>query len=266
MPEEAERFAHNRRVWWGVLLERCNYDMSTQAVMNFAYRMGQRSMRYPQQLWQPIMSEYKRTDIHRQGFAEVFMTLSDRPDDTLVLLDIDHNHPVTTGMRLVAHDVPVVVPLMFRRGEPYDACALRRFPDGELRHLRSFQPGLHRMDAVGSGAIAIQRQVFERLMAAGHEWFFKYEYLTKPNRAPSEDLYFSKICEEAGIEMYVDTEFETPHITLGLIGRDTHEQWVTEHPEYGDPVSQGGNDGSTQEQQSSEDGAGQGEPERVAGD
>ena len=146
------------------------------------------------------------------------------------MLDVDHDHPPEMMERLVAHDVPIVTPLMFRRGEPFQACAFRRGKDGELHHLANFPMGLHRMDAVGTGAIAIQRQVFERLREAGHQWFFKYEY-DEQLGSPSEDLYFSKICEQAGIEMYVDTTIESPHITYGFIDRTTHDGFMQDNPD-----------------------------------
>jgi hypothetical protein len=233
-----DKYAHHRRVWWAFLPERCIYDLSWKASMQIAYRLGQLSQIYPEQKWEPVWTQYGRTDITRQGLSEVFQQESSRPDDTLIMLDIDHDHPVAVAKRLAAHDLPVVVPLMFRRGEPYDACAFRRGPDNELHHLRSFDPGVFEMNWVGSGAIAIQRWVFDKLAAAGHKWFFKYEYFDDPQRAPSEDLYFSKICEAAGIKMYVDTTFETRHISLGTIGQDTHEAYVADHPEeYAHPLT-----------------------------
>jgi len=212
-----------KNVWWCVLPERCVYDLSLVAAMKVAYRMGKLGYR-------PVWAQYGRTDVTRQGLALAFMEASANPTDTLVMLDIDHDHPAAVVQRIVAHDVPVVVPLMFRRGEPYQACAFRAGPDGVLHHLATFPPGLHRMDGVGAGVIAIQRQVFERLRAAGHQWFFRYEY--GPNlEAPSEDMYFSKICGEAGIEMYVDTTIETPHIALGLIDQQTHDDYMADNPD-----------------------------------
>ena len=194
--------------------------------MKVAYRMGQLG-------WTPLWAEYGRTDVTRQGLALAFLEHSANPNDTLVMLDVDHEHPREVLERLAAHDVPVAAALNFRRGEPYQACAFRRSGVGDLHHLASFPPGLHRMDALGTGAIAIQRRVFERLQALGHVWFFKYEYgsPTDPLASPSEDMYFSKICEEAGIEMFVDTTIVSPHITLGLIDQDTHEAYMADHPD-----------------------------------
>ena len=198
------------------------YDKSFHMAMHLSYHAG--VMGYT-----PIYAAYGRTDVTRQGLCEVFLEKSDRLDDTLVLLDVDHEHPTRIVELLTKNDVPVVVPLMFRRQEPYQCCAFRRDGDGQLHHLATFPPGLHRMDAVGSGAVAIQRRALEAFQAAGHKWFFKYEYLD--DYAPSEDMYFSKICEASGVEMYVDTTIETPHIGLATVDRDVHDAYLADHPE-----------------------------------
>lgn len=229
-----------KQVWWAALLERCVYDQAVDVMVKIAFRMGRLSVQYPENGWKPLYPhlvglgvpgwQYLRTDVARQALAELFLLRTKNPDDTLVLLDIDHDHPTSVIELLVADDKEVVVPLMFRRGEPYQACAFRRGADGHLRHLATFPEGLLRMDALGAGAIAIQRGALEKLRAAGHKWFWKYEY-SEEMEAPSEDLYFSKICEQAGVEMYVDTRWETPHTTLGQIDRHTHEAFMAENPD-----------------------------------
>jgi hypothetical protein len=230
----------DKRVWWAVLPERCVYDLSLTTAMKLAYRMGQLSKTTPE-AWTPIWCQYGRTDVVRQGVCEVFLKQSSNPTDTLVMLDIDHEHPANIIRALVDRNVPVVVPLMFRRGEPYQVCAFRADELGTLHHLATFPPGLHRMDAVGGGALAIQRRALLQLREAGHEWFFKYDY--NPGlQSPSEDLYFSKICREAGVEMYVDTTIETPHITLGLIDRKTHDDYSADHPGDLIPVPENGHE------------------------
>jgi hypothetical protein len=218
----------DKKVWWAVLPERCVYDLSLTTAMKIAYRMGHEG-------WTPIWCQYGRTDVVRQGICEVFLKQSSGPLDTLVMLDIDHEHPAAIAQRLVERHCAVVVPLMFRRGEPYQACAFRLGEDGALHHLATFPPGLYRMDAVGMGAIAIQRHALLKLREAGHEWFFRYEYLPGL-QSPSEDLYFSKICREAGVEMYVDTTIQTPHISLALVDRNTYEAYQADHPDYSTPA------------------------------
>lgn len=210
-----------KRIWWATLPERCIYDLSYNVGLRMAYVAGQRG-------YVPIYPEYGRTDATRQGIALAFMRESHNPDDTLVMTDIDHDHAPELIERLVARDVPVVVPLMFRRSAPYEACAFRRGEDGKLHHLASFEPGLYRMDAVGAGAIAIQRRVFEQIGL--DEWYWQYRY-DASMYSPSEDLYFSGLCERKGIAMYVDTTIESPHMALSFIDRDTHVGYMADHPE-----------------------------------
>lgn len=224
MPAQVQalkRLVHARKVWFCVLDERCIYDVSHKMSRKISYRAGRNGHI-------PLYSEYGRTDIVRQGLAVEFMRVSKSPCDTLVMLDVDMDHPSDIIERLVGRNVPVVAPLYFRRGPDYEACAFRRNGDGGLHHLATYPPGLHRMDAIGTGAIAIQRHVFDTLRSLGHEWFFKYEY-QRNYISPSEDLYFCKICEEANIPMYVDTTIEVPHIGYGFVDRETRAAYEADH-------------------------------------
>lgn len=219
----------DKKVFVAVLPERCMYDLAVQSAMRVMYRAGELG-------YVPMWLQYGRTDWNRQSCAEAFLRSTKNDDDTLVMLDIDHDHPKNIVEKLVADDKDVVVPLMFRRGEPYQCCAFRRTPDGVLHHIATFPAGLHKMDALGAGALAIKRKVFTTLQAAGHCWFWKYEY--KDNlESPSEDLYFSKICGEAGVEMWLDCDIETPHITYGFIDRSTHDEYFADHPELGNLIT-----------------------------
>lgn len=224
-----------KQVWLASLTERCVYGESNTVTNKLYYRAGARG-------YHPIFTQYGRTDVTRQGIAELFLELSERPDDTLVMCDIDHDHAIETVEVLVGHNKPIVVSLAFRRGIHYDACAFGRDKQGEIHHIAQFGVGVKQVNGVGHPAIAIQRQVFEQLRAAGHHWFWKYEYLDpEPDkglgiRAPSEDLYFSRICDELDIEMWVDTDFEAPHMLMGYVDRQVHEAYRAEHPELFGPV------------------------------
>lgn len=230
-----------KRVWWAFLLERCAYDLAVDAVARVSWTMGKLAERFPEQAWRPLYVAhndgnrpgwtYMRTDVARQMYCEAFLLRAKDPTDTLVMFDIDHDHTPHIAQQLVGRDVEVCVPLMFRRGEPYQACAFKRAPDGELRHMLQFPPGLWEVDAVGSGVIAIQRQALQKIKDAGlGPWFWRYQYFDDM-RAPSEDLYFSELCGRAGVRMWIDTTIETPHIGLGLINRELHDEYLADHPE-----------------------------------
>lgn len=229
----------DKKIYFAFLPERAVYVESLLVSNQIHYRAGVKG-------YIPLLAGYGRTDIVRQGICELFLEMSKEPDDTLVMFDIDHEHPLDTIERLVGHDKPVVAPLMFRRGAPFDACAFGKDANGDIHHLAQFGVGLKQMNGVGSGAVAIKRSVLTRLLELGHHWFWKYQYLDPEPakfygaRAPSEDLYFSRICDEAGIEMYVDTDFESLHMLLGGIGRAEHTAYREAYPEqFGQMVTLG---------------------------
>jgi hypothetical protein len=233
-----------KRVWYAFLSERCEYDLAGNVRERVAYQAGKRG-------YLRLQTEYGRTDVTRMGLATVFKAVSTHPTDTLVMLDVDHDHPANVIARLVAHDVGVVAPLMFRRGEPYEACAFRAGPSsfdsasassagsagsggGDIHHLATFPPGLYEMAQVGTGAIAIQRWVFDELDRRGlGPWYFIYDYRLGPQgelHMPSEDMHFGELCRKAGIAHYVDLSFESPHVTLGFVDLQTHLDYWADHP------------------------------------
>lgn len=224
----------SKRVWYAFLSERCEYDLAGMVRERVAYQAARRG-------YQRIECEYGRTDVRRMGLATVFKQLTTAPQDTLVMLDIDHDHPPDVIERLAAHDVGVVAPLMFRRGEPYEACAFRAGPNGDIHHLANFPPGLYEMAQVGTGAIAIQRWVFDELDRRGlGPWYFRYDYRVGPQgelHMPSEDMHFGELCRKAGIPHYVDLSFESPHATIGFVDKQTHLDYWADHPPATKPTA-----------------------------
>ena len=231
--------APGKRVWYAFLTERCVYDLSAGVMQRVAFQAAQRG-------YMRIETEYGRTDVVRMGLALGFKAVATNPRDTLVMLDVDHDHPANIITRLVAHDVGVVAPLMFRRGEPYEACAFRAggSPTGsgsDIHHLATFPPGLYEMAQVGTGAIAIQRWVFDELDRRGlGPWYFRYDYRLGPQgelHMPSEDMHFGELCRKAGIKHYVDLSFESPHVTLGFVDKQTHLDYWADHPPATGPTA-----------------------------
>lgn len=216
------RAAYEKQVWWCILPERCVYDIS----LDVALHVMEHNMK---EGFRPIYAMYGRTDRNRQALADAFLELSKNDTDTLVMLDIDHDHPPSIVSRLVSHNVEVVSALMFCRTPPYTCSSYRHNGTSDLMPLGTFPPGLHPMHAVGTGAIAIQRRALLKLREAGHDVFFKFEYGNR-SQWPGEDLYFSKLCEAHGVGMYVDTTTECPHITYGFVDRSTHDGWQEDHP------------------------------------
>jgi hypothetical protein len=59
--------------------------------------------------------------------------------------------------------------------------------------------------------------------------FFRYEYPTDGSQ-PSEDMYFGRICEQAGIWHYVDTSIIIPHATQTWVDENVFKAYLENHP------------------------------------
>lgn len=174
---------------------------------------------------------YLRTDIARNTYCAQFLKIAKNPKDTLIMLDADHRHPDDTLERLLAHDVGVVGALAFRRGAPFFPCVFAKNPDGPGYALPThWEPGLAECAIVGTGAIAIQKWVLDKLLAAGYgPRFFKYTY-DVPTVDSSEDIYFGQNCERLGIPHYCDMSLESPHLTVSDITSRDWFNWCARHP------------------------------------
>lgn len=168
----------------------------------------------------------QRTDMARNILCRTFRSMAKDPEDTFVMLDYDHAHPIDIIEKLVAHNLPVVGALAFLRGEPYYPCVFFRNEQGVLQHPRTWQRQVYRVDAIGTAAIAIKRRVFDQL----EEPYFVYTY-PPGDIHPSEDMYFCRQCELAGIPMYCDFGLVTPHLKTGSIDDLTWRTWLSDHPD-----------------------------------
>ena len=73
-----------------------------------------------------------------------------------------------------------------------------------------FTPGeVLKCDRGGTGAIAIQRQVFDAIIELGYpiEKFFIYK------DGEDCDKWFARLCVQAGFHQYVNTAIESPHFS-----------------------------------------------------
>jgi hypothetical protein len=215
-----------KKVFWAMLMERNVPLIGATSAIRMAHVAGKLGYNY-------LAMPYARTDFARNALAERFMQLSTEPDDTLLMLDNDHDHKIDTLVRLVECNYPFVGALAFRRGEPYDACAFVRMGDGHLHSMAEWQAGqVYKVQVLGHAAIAIQRRVFLHLQAEGYQppWW-RYVYTDGSALvAPSEDMYFCGLCEKAGVPQYVDTGLIAPHLTTGFIDDSSWRAWVNDHP------------------------------------
>ncbi len=140
------------------------------------------------------------------------------PDAThLLFIDDDHLWPSHTLDLLLAHDCFIVGGLYFRREPPYDAVPF----DDAGKPLETWQPGLQRVDGLGMGCALINLNVFRMLDEAGVQ---NGEYFL---RGPwgGEDVYFCRLCREAGIGIFLDAELIVTHLGVNEV---TEETWRRE--------------------------------------
>lgn len=180
--------------------------------------------------WPLIDHVYGRTDLNRNRMGKFILQ---QPDYThICMLDLDHIHAPNIVERLASWvlddpDRLIVSGLHFRRAAPFDPCAFVYGADGQLHAPVEWEPGLFEVHAVGHGSILIAREVFERLPEPW--WAYTYQDV-EHNVFPSEDMWFSHLCRENGIKMWVDTTITSPHIIMNIVDEDTFRRWVADNP------------------------------------
>jgi hypothetical protein len=153
----------------------------------------------------------------------------------LLMLDSDHAHPVDIVPRLVRHVVAdpsrlVVSGLNFRRGEPFDPCCWIMGDDGKPYAPAEWDQGLVRVDVCGAGSMLVAREVFEQLP---FPWFY-HDYSKVPEEWPGEDVMFSIACMEHGIDIWVDTTTQSPHLLEVGIAEGTYRNYLARQEAEGD--------------------------------
>jgi len=169
----------------------------------------------------------------RNRYAQMFMreTPNPQPDDTFVMLDVDHAMSRDIVEKLAAHEVGVVGALATSRGthKPFTPF-FKRGADGVLYALTEWADGeFIEGTIIGTGAIAIKRWVLEKLNHCAPSWF-RYEYRGKDYEA-TEDMYFAYECEKAGISHWCDTNLWIPHCTVMYTTPAEWREYLQDHPE-----------------------------------
>jgi len=213
----------NNQIFYAILSERSGAanDQCFNSLLDVAEHCGANGHKH-------LRQGYARTDHARNNFVKAFMENSSRDNDILVMLDCDHKYPVDIVSRLAAHDpiYGVVGALAFRRGEPYDPLFFVRI-DGKLHALAELEYGpLYPAAIVSTSCISIRRWVILELEQRGYNYpYFRYEYPTDES-SPSEDMYFGRICEQAGIRHYCDSSIIIPHASVTFVDQDVHEAYM----------------------------------------
>ena len=173
-----------------------------------------------------VKHPYGRTDVVRNNMATELL----KSDYThLLMLDLDHAHPenviqlLSRWVLMDADKYEVIGGLNFRRSAPYEPCCFYTNEKGIFAPAEWDAGALLKVDAIGTGSILISRRVFERLEPP---WFYNIYDDVWRNNWPGEDIGFSHKCRQNGIEMWVDTECTSPHITNGRVDESTFRRYA----------------------------------------
>lgn len=183
-----------------------------------------------------IPMPYGRTDVTRNKMAIQLL----RSDHThLLMLDIDHKHPWDIVQRLARwvladKEIKVVGGINFRRSAPFEPCAGYWGNDDLWYPPTEWKPGLLKVDMLGTGSILIAREVFELIPPP---WFYNDYSMAWKDIWPGEDIMFSKLCNEYGIDLYVDTTTTSPHLADSLIGEGTFKQHLENAGIKSEPIA-----------------------------
>lgn len=128
----------------------------------------------------------------------------------------DHTFPRDIILRLLAHDVDIVVPLCARRGPPFNLVAFDQAtgvdPHGRpTYHVLDYkdipdEPGLMEIAAAGTAGMLIKREVLD---AVGYPWFRNSDGMSM-----NEDVEFCRRAVELGFKVWLDTSVAIGHMGL----------------------------------------------------
>lgn len=178
-----------------------------------------------------IKQPYTRCDIARNKFAFAMLNAGDTWTH-LVMLDSDHVHPPDILQRfeedlLQYPQMKVLGGLNFRRGAPYDPCAFGKDEHGRTCSMIDWEPGIMKVDYLGSGSICIAKEVFEQIEPPWFGYTYERAHL---DQWPGTDIFFSDKCKEAGIDQYVDTRITSPHIGDLMVDESVYRAYLKQHP------------------------------------
>lgn len=177
----------------------------------------------------------------RNRLVEYALAEEHRPD-YILFIDSDMRFPKDALFRALAHDKDVVAANYSTRKSPAEfvGIATRNLPEGrhpdDLRKNRlptlEESTGLEKADAVGGGFLLLKTHIFDDLP---QPWF---HIEAKPGTTDvvGEDVYFCRLLQEHGIEIWVDHDLSKMVGHIGsFIYKNEHaaDVWQVMEEEYG---------------------------------
>lgn len=163
----------------------------------------------------------------------------EQPPDYLLFIDSDMRFPKDALFRALAHDKDVVAVNYSTRQSPAQYISIKERgyigPVGDFRQNRlptlEESTGLEKAHAVGGGFLLMKAHIFENLP---YPWF---HIEAKPGgEVVGEDVYFCRLLEDAGIDVWVDHDLSK---MIGHIGQFIYKTehaadvWSVMEEEYG---------------------------------
>jgi hypothetical protein len=134
----------------------------------------------------------------------------------LIMMDVDQVYQRDTITRLLAHKLPVVGCLVYRRYPPFDPLMLRG-SISRYQTVKEWKPGeLVEVDATGTGCVMFETSVFRKMQAP----WFKFRK-TAEGSDIGEDIGFCSDLRAAGYKIYVDTGCVAGHLTQMIVNDGT---------------------------------------------
>ena len=134
----------------------------------------------------------------------------------VIMMDTDQVYHPETITRLLAHRLPVVGCLVYRRYVPFDPLMLKG-SISQYQTISEWEPdSLVEVDATGTGCIMYETSVFRRMP---EPWF---HFRKTSDGAPvGEDIGFCSDLRAAGYKIFVDTSIVAGHLSSMQITEGT---------------------------------------------
>ena len=150
----------------------------------------------------------------------------------LFFLDDDVVPPPDVIQRLLAHNLPIVCGLYFRRHVGIEPLMLKDAPGGSVTYLTQFGwPQMIDVDYTGGGCMLIARRVLETMRdrIGGQRPWFEWKV---DSGGKSEDYVFCQRARSLGFKVAVDTSIQCRHIGLGEARLKLNEKGDKGEPEF----------------------------------
>jgi len=139
----------------------------------------------------------------------------------LCFVDSDMVFSSDTIVKLAERNKPVVGALCYQRIAPFAAVTFDRKEVSateskfEKTVAKPDATGLAQVAGCGTGLVLIERSVFEKIPPP----WFKIEW-NAAGQHRGEDLYFSELCHQHQIPIFVDTTVSAGHLTVAKVDKD----------------------------------------------